>query len=499
MKIDQKPRDDQQVEVIVDCSNEELEQFSVKAAKNISRESKIPGFRPGKAPVSVVRRMYGDEYIQNRAIEMMVDDIYPKMLDEAKIKPSGPGSLEKIISTNPPSFSFLIPLEPEVDLKDYHSIRQAYTPPVLDEAEVQKTLAEFQRMLAVAEPVDRPAASGDMVYLNLTGTIQNPSENQDPQIVKQTDTQVWIGDTSNEEPFPYKGFDQILVGLKPDDEKTVEYTYPTGYLYPDLAEKNVQYHLKVQSVKFMKLPELNDDFAKSLGDFETYQALLDSIRARLTERTQDEYDQKFFDELLETITAQSIVKYPPQMLDDEVEHLMEHFQEDLAAQKMDLDTYLKLNNKTKEAFIDEELKPSGKKRLERSLVLEQVAKNENIQLSQDEISQELNATLSSMQGSKEFEKLTRKTDSKQLINAMAVQAASRAMNRRVLSVLKTIANGEYQESVKTEGESVEKPKKSKKKSDVDPKPADSTPVTSGKKKASTTKSNSSEKGKVKNE
>jgi trigger factor len=163
---------------------------------------------------------------------------------------------------------------------------------------------------------------------------------------------------------------------------------------------------------------------------------------------------------------------------------------------MDLDTYLKLNNKTKEAFIDEELKPSGKKRLERSLVLEQVAKNENIQLSQDEISQELNATLSSMQGSKEFEKLTRKTESKQLINAMAVQAASRAMNRRVLSVLKTIANGEYQV---TEGESVVKPKKSKKKSDDDPKTADSTPVTSGKKKASTTKSKSSVKGKVKNE
>jgi len=499
LKIDQKPRDDQQVEVIVDCSNEELDQFSVKAAKKISHESKIPGFRPGKAPVSVVRRMYGEEYIQNRAIEMMVDDIYPKMLDEAKIKPSGPGSLEKIISTNPPSFSFLVPLEPEVDLKDYHSIRQAYTPPTLDEAEVQKTLAEFQRMLAVAEPVDRPAASGDMVYLNLTGTIQNPSENQDPQIVKQTDTQVWIGDTSNDEPFPYKGFDQILVGLNPDDEKTVEYTYPAGYLYPDLAEKNVQYHLKVQSVKFMKLPELNDDFAKSLGDFENYQALLDSIRARLAERTQDEYDQKYFDELLETISAQSIVKYPPQMLDDEVEHLMEHFQEDLAAQKMDLDTYLKLNNKTKETFIDEELKPSGKKRLERSLVLEQVAKNENIQLSQDEISQELNATLSSMQGSKEFEKLTRKTDSKQLINAMAVQAASRAMNRRVLSVLKTIANGEYQVPAKTEGESVEKPKKSKKKSDVDLKPADSTPVTSGKKKTSSTKSKSSVKGKVKNE
>jgi trigger factor len=500
LKIDQKPRDDHQVDVVVECSNEELDQFSVKAAQKISRDSKIPGFRPGKAPVSVIRRMYGDEYIQNRAIEMMVDDIYPKVLDEAKIKPSGPGSLEKIINTNPPTFSFIIPLEPEVDLKGYHSIRKPYTPPALDEAEVQRTLAEFQRMLAVAEPVDRPAAVGDLVYMKLSGTIQNPSEGQDPLIVKESDTQIWIGDTSTEDPFPYKGFDENLVGLVADDEKSVDFTYPKEYLYPELSEKTVQYHFIVLSIKFMKLPELNDEFAKSLGEFENYQALLDSIRARLTERTRDEYDQKYFDELLNTITSQSVIKYPPQMLGDEVDHLMEHFQEDLTAQKMDFETYLKLNNKTKETFIDEELKPAGKKRLERSLVLEQVAKEEKIQLSQEEINQELNATLSSLQGSKDFDKLTRKTNSQQLVNAMAVQAASRAMNRRVLSTLKSIATGEYQSNEKPEVELENKsPKKSRKKTETESTPVSDIPATSSVAKSSKSAGKATKKSKEKNE
>ncbi len=498
MKIDQKSREDHQVEVIVECSNEELDNFSVKAAQKISRESKIPGFRPGKAPISVIKRMYGDEYIQNRAVEMMVDDIYPKVLDEAKIKPSGPGSLEKIISTTPPSFSFLIPLEPEVDLKDYHSIRKPYSPPALEESEVQKTLSEFQRMLATAEPVERPAANGDMVYIKLSGTIQNPEEGQDPAIFKESDTQVWIGDTSMEDPFPFKGFDKNLLGLSADDEGSVTFTYPGEYLYPELSGKSVQYSFKVLSIKFMKLPELNDDFAKSLGDFENFQALEDSIRARINERNRDQYDQKFFDELLDTITAQAVIKYPSHLLDDEVNHLLEHFEEDLAQQKMDLETYLKLNNKTRDSFMEDELKPAGKKRLERSLVLEQVARDEKIQLNQDEITQELNTTLSNLQGSKDFEKLSRKANSQQLVNAMAVQAASRAMNRRVLSVIKSIATGDYQQKANSDSEVETKPrKKSTKKSESQP--VGKPPVTSTKEKSSKATVKQTKKSKEKNE
>jgi len=458
LKIEQKNRDDHQVSVIVECDKEQLDQFSNKAAQKISRDSKIPGFRPGKAPISVVRRMYGDEYIQNRAIELLVDDVYPKVIDEAKINPSGPGSLEQIISTDPPKFSFLIPLEPEVDLKNYMSIRHEYNPSVLDETEIKKTLSEFQRMLATAEPVDRPAAAGDMVYIKLTGTIQNPSEGQDPVIIKETDTQVWIGDESEVDPFPYKGFDKELIGLASENTKTVQHKFPKDSKYQDFQGKIVDFEITILSVKFMKLPELNDEFAKALGNFENYDTLVESIRTRLIERNQDAYDQKYYDELLDEITAQSVIAYPPQMLDDEVDHLLDHFKKDLAEQKLDIDTYLKLNNKELDKFIENELKPEAIKRLKRSLVLEQIAKSENIKLSQEEISQELNASLSNIQNTKDFQKLSRKSNSQQLMNAMAVQAASRAMNRRVLNLVKSIATGEYQktDSIKDKNASSEK-------------------------------------------
>ena len=463
MKIEQTPRDDHQVNVIAECSQEELAQFSEKAARKISSEAKIPGFRPGKAPTSVIRRMYGDEYIQNRAIELMVDDIYPKIIDETKIKPSGPGSLENVISTDPPKFSFIIPLEPEVDLKDYLSIRKPYSPPSLDEKEVTKTLNEFQRMMAIAEPVERAAAVGDMVYMKLKGVLLDPSEGEDLEVVKETDTQVWIGNEPEEDPFPFKGFEKTLIGLAAEDEKSVEHKYSKDYRFQELQGKTVKYDVKVLSIKYMKLPELNDDFARSLGDFENYQALVDSVRSRLNERTVDEYDQKYYDELLEEITAQAVIKYPPQMLEEESEHLLDHFKQDLAEQKLDLETYLKLQNKEMTSFISEEITPAAKRRLERSLVLEQIAKSQNIKLSQDEITQELNATLSSMQGSKEFEKLTRKSNSQQLMNAMAVQAASRAMNRRVLTTIKTIATGEYQAPDTSASTEDSKPEKGKRK------------------------------------
>jgi trigger factor len=200
------------------------------------------------------------------------------------------------------------------------------------------------------------------------------------------------------------------------------------------------------------------------------------------------------------ITDQAIIKYPPHMLDDEVNHLQEHFEEDLAAQKMELETYLKLNNKTRESFVEEELKPAGKKRLERSLVLEQVAKDVKIQLSQDEISQELNASLSNLQGSKEFEKLSRKTNSQQLVNALAVQAAGRVMNRRVLSVLKSIATGEYKQDDTADSTSDKKPKKkSGKKIESDSQSDVEVPATSTKTKSSKPVGKASKTSKEKNE
>ncbi len=470
MKIETQKRDDHQLKVTAEFEPSSLDSYKIKAAKQISRESKIPGFRPGKAPLSVVRRIYGDEHIQNHAIELMIDDIYPKVIDEAKITPSGPGSLDEVISQDPPKFSFIIPLEPEIDLAKYASIRLDYHEPKVDEKEVEKTIQNFQRMFATAEPVERPAQDGDMVYLKISGTSTSPSEGEDSTIIKETPTQIWIGnDPDQENPFPYKGFDKELIGLSASQEKTIIHRFPKDSPFENLKDKEVSFQISVQSVKTMKLPVLDDAFAKTMGDFASLEALRDSIRKRIEINSREEYDRDYYDQILDKIIVQSKIKYPPQILEDEKRHVLEHLQQDLAEQKMDLDTYLKLNNKEKEKYFEEEITPIAKKRLERSLVLDEIAKKENIQLSKEEVSQEFNQTLSEMQPSKEFQKLNRKTSPQRVANAVAIQAATRLMSRRVLERLKAIATGKAENKTTAKKNSEKKSASLKSKTATDPK------------------------------
>lgn len=447
MKITTEKREDHQTKVIAEFETSDLDGFKIKAAQKISRESKIPGFRPGKAPLSVVRRIYGEEHIQNQAIELLIDDVYPKVIEEAKLTPSGPGSLEEIISQDPPKFSFVIPLEPEIDLGKYSSIRLDYKEPKIDEKEVEKTILNFQRMFATAEPVDRPAQNGDMVYLKISANVAEPKDGEDPILIKETPTQIWIGNESEQEnPFPYKGFDQELLGITASQEKEIQYHFPEDSPFETLKNKDVILHINVQSIKSMKLPELDDAFAKSIGDFSSMEALRESIRSRIEVNTRNEYDTNYYDQVLDLIIKQAKIHYPPQMMEEEKRHVLDHLQQDLAEQKMDLDTYLKLNHKEKEEYIDEEITPIAKKRLERSLVLDEIAKKENIQLSKEDVSKEYNQTLSEMQFSKEFQKLNRKTSPQRIANAIAVQAATRLMSRRVLERVKEIASGKIKET-----------------------------------------------------
>ena len=143
MKIETQPLEDRQVKIIAEFDTETLEDYSRRAARKLSRETRVPGFRPGKAPIDLIRRMIGEEAIQQPAVAMIVDDHYAKVLAEANVEPSGPGTLEEVISLDPPKFAFVVPLRPEVKLGDYHSIRLPYEPPTVSDVEID---AFFKRM-----------------------------------------------------------------------------------------------------------------------------------------------------------------------------------------------------------------------------------------------------------------------------------------------------------------------------------------------------------------
>jgi len=465
LKIETQTREDHQMKVTAEFEASALDKYKQQAARRIANKSKIPGFRPGKAPYDVILRLYGEPAIVDEAIELMVENVYPQILTEAKIEPAAPGSLEDITKGDPLKFSFVIPLEPTVDLAGYKNVRKDYKLKPVTNKDVDEFIDRLKRNYATAEPVERPAGKGDLVYMKLDALILDPAEGDKPELLKDSPMQVVIGETDpNGADFPYPGFGDNLAKLAAGDEKKIKYTYPADSRYEKLRGKKVEFHATVESVKSLKLPEFDDAFAQTVGDFENTEKLRANIQEQLELRARDEYENIWFEELIDQVTAQSIIKYPPQMVEHEMEHVVESVQEDLSRQKMELDTYLKTIKKEKSAWLEEEIKPIAKKRLERSLVMEHVAKSENIQVKNEDLQEEVSSMIQEMQmqGNVDFKKLEKQLKNERVANNMAMQAASRLINRKTLDLLKDIATGKVKEAAASEVEAKAKPAAKKK-------------------------------------
>ena len=454
LKIETQALEDHQMKVIAEFEASALEKYKHQAARKIANKSKIPGFRPGKAPYDVVLRVYGEEAVSDEAVELMVEEIYPQMLTEAKIEPAAPGSLQDIERGDPLKFTFVVPLEPTVDLAGYKDLRKKYTLKPVAKKEVDEFIERLKRNYATAEPVERAAKVGDLVYIKLDAEILNPAEDDKPELLKDSPMQVVIGEPDpNGNDFPYEGFGDNLVKLKAEDKKKVKYTYPADSRYEKLRGKDVEFSVTVESVKSLNLPEFDDAFAQTVGDFESVDKLRESIQEQLESRSRDEYESTWFEELIDQIVAQAIIKFPPQVVEHEMEHVIEAVQEDLSRQKMELDTYLKTIKKEKETWLEEDIKPVAKKRLERSLVMEEIAKLEKIQVQNEDLQEEVSNMIHEMQmqGNVDFKKLEKQLKNERVANNMAMQAASRLVNRKTLDRMKDIATGKAESAPAAEG------------------------------------------------
>ena len=154
MKIDSMPLEDHEVKLTVEVDPESFESSKRRAARKLSKRAKIPGFRPGKAPYPVIVRHIGESVILEEAVEITIEDIYPKVIEETEIKPYGPGALEGIPEMDPPTFEFIVPLRATVDLGDYHSIRRPYELKKITDEDVEDVINNLREQQAVIEPVD---------------------------------------------------------------------------------------------------------------------------------------------------------------------------------------------------------------------------------------------------------------------------------------------------------------------------------------------------------
>ncbi|HSQ78330.1 MAG TPA: trigger factor [Nitrospirota bacterium] len=404
----------------------------------MSERGKIPGFRPGKAPYDMIVRTYGEEAIIEQAVDNFVDAEYSNILKEAGVEPGASGTLEKIESLDPPKLIFRVPLAPEVDLGDYHSIRMPYEWTAPDEKAVDAAVEDLRQMYSTTENVEREAQEGDYVLADVKSETTELNRTGFATIIRKEDD-------VRETEWPYTGFARELIGLKPADTKTVKHTFPADWDVQELQGKDVEMEVTVKTVRAVSLPELDDDFAKTTGAGETLEALRESVRKDVENRSQAEYDDKYFVDLIEKIKEGATLKYHQHSLEHEGEHVLEDLSQRLAQQGMDLDTYFKVRNTTREQFIEDEVKPVAKKRLERSLILDELVRREKIEVDNAALDAEFNQTLSSltMQGVDLSKIRGGRQGQQRVAQAVAMESASRVLTRRALDMLKSIATGEY--------------------------------------------------------
>ncbi len=444
MKIETTPREDHQITLTVEVEQDRMEGAKRRSARQLSKRGKIAGFRPGKAPYDVIRRQYGDEAIIEGAIDILLDEVYPKAIEEAKIEPAAAGSLEKMESLEPPVFIFTVPLKPEVDLGDYRKLRKAYKFKKPTKKDVDLKLEELQKMYATTESVERPIEEGDYVMTEIKGQWAQESH------------AVYIAPEKRDNELPFVGFGKKLVGMSAGESKSITKTFPEDNEDETLRGK-VQFDVTIKTVRGTSFPELDDEFAKSVGAGETLEELRDLLKQNLEAESLSEYDDEYFSEVIEKIKEKATIKYPPQVLDRETEYVLQDIKQRLSQQGMEFEAYLKMQDTDLAKFTEEEARPVAQKRLERSLIFDELARLEGIEVGEKDLESEFNRTIMDLaqQGYDLNNVKGGQRVQREIANNIAMQSATQVITRRTLDRLKAIATGELEKAEKEAAEAKE--------------------------------------------
>lgn len=470
MKTTKEYTDDHQVKITAEFEQDLLEQYKRRAARKIAKNTRIPGFRPGKAPYNMVLNHVGEASVIQEAIDLLLEEEYPKVLDQEGIKPWGPGNLENISSYEPPIFEFVIPLEAEVALIGDDKLNKEYAPEAVTDEEIEQELERIKRNFADVVPVERAAKEGDVVYFTLEGTDKNAVD-EDAVIIKETPQQVLIEaeDVKRPSEWPFEGFNRKFIGKKAGKSLEFEHSFPEDARDESLAGKTVKFVANLQEVKELQSPELNEEILQQIGDYETEEALREDIKKAIENRKNTEYDDQYFTELVDELRENSTIKYCPQQLEDAEEDMLHQVEHQLSHQGIDLELLLKLRKQDKETYIEEEIKPHAKNRLERSLIMNELTRKHELKIDEKVLEAEIQKIIGQMIQSGELERAQKDLGAKKFSESVTMEAYNRAMGQAQFELLKSLANPDF---VQVEAP---KPKKVSSKTKISSKKAEAVP------------------------
>jgi len=368
----------------IEVPSDEVDRHFATAYKHVAERTKVPGFRPGKAPRHVIDRFVGRNSVLAEAIDHLVSDSYDRALDQANVVPIDQPEVDidpsSVVEGQPITFTATVPVRPEVELGSYSDYSfQLETPEVTDE-QVEQVIAELREQQATLRPIDdRAARDGDIASVKFIGTVEGEpfeggSADRMPLVIGE------------DRMIP--GWEANLVGMKIGGEKGFDITVPDDYRVEELQGRQTHFEVELLDLREKLLPELTDDFAKSVGDVETVDELRSEIREAMEKRAGAEARHAFGDRIIDFATTNATVEIPEVMVTNEIEIMRDELRTRLARQSIGMEQYLALSKQSPEELATE-LREPATRRVKTLLVLSAIAEKEGVDASDADIEAEI--------------------------------------------------------------------------------------------------------------
>lgn len=363
----------------------EAEKFDEAMKKVYAKTAKyftIPGFRKGKAPMHMVEKQYGSEIFHEDTFNELVPDIYDAAIKENNIQAvSNPDiDITQIGKGKDLIFTAVVQVKPEVELGKYKGIELKKIEYTVSDHDIEHELghmAEHNARLVTIE--DRPVEKGDITVIDFEGFVDNvPFEGG-----KAEKHELKIGSNTF-----IPGFEDQIIGMKLEEEKDINVTFPEEYFSKDLAGKPAVFKVKLHEIKKKELPTMDDEFAKDVSEFDTLEELKNSIKEKMQKENEQRAKYETEEAAIKAVCENVKLDIPSGMIDSEIDHMMKDMEQRLQYQGLKLDQYFTLSGKT-ESQVREEMKEQAEQSVKSRLVIEAIIKAEDIKPEEKEVEEKL--------------------------------------------------------------------------------------------------------------
>lgn len=405
------------VKLVIEADADEFEAGLNTAYNKNKNKINVPGFRKGKAPRKMIEKLYGAEIFFEEAANSIIPDAYSKAAKESELDiVSQPKiSVVQLESGKPFVFEAEVAVRPEVELGTYKGVEVSKADTEVTDADIEEELKKVQDQNSRTVSIeDRAVKDGDMTVIDFEGFVDGVAFDGG----KGENYPLTIGSHSF-----IDNFEDQIIGMNIGDEKEINVTFPEDYHAENLKGKPATFKVSVKEIKEKQLPELDDDFAQDVSDFDTLAEYKEDLKKKIAERKEADAKSKKESEVLAKVVEASNMDIPQAMIDTQVNRMVEDFAMRLQQQGLSVEQYFQYTGLTPDKIM-EDMKPEAVKRIKNSLVLEAIAKAENIEVSDEEFEEELKkmADMYKMEVEK-IKEFMQDAEAKQMRDDIAIQKA----------------------------------------------------------------------------